>query len=170
MKIVSIFADQLFAFHYENEVDNEYDRLMNLWTDTGYLQAYAKENKVKNLYDFIDEILKDTEAIQDFLNDIQTNKEPHEFYFQPLQVSEGKYKILAFQKGKIVQNKLRLYAIKIDANCFVITGGAIKMSQIMQDHEDTDNELKKLNNARAYLNKEEVFDEDTFFELLNDEI
>lgn len=33
MKIVSIFAYRLFAFQYDGEGLNEYDRLMNLWGD-----------------------------------------------------------------------------------------------------------------------------------------
>jgi Holliday junction resolvase RusA-like endonuclease len=99
------------------------------------------------------------------LEDIDQNKEPFGMYFEPLQNSE-RTKILAFQKGKIKRNRLRYYAIKIDLNCFAITGGAIKMSQTMQDHPDTDNELKKLANARAYLNKNGVLNEDSFFELL----
>lgn len=73
--------------------------------------------------------------------------------------------MLSLQKGKIKRNQLRLYAIKIDDDCFVITGGAIKMSQKMDEHEDTALELVKLNNARIYLNSKDVFNQDSFFEL-----
>jgi hypothetical protein len=165
MKIVRILADQLFAFQYEGEVDNEYDRLMELWTDISFLRAYAKENNITNVKKFVNTILQDAEDIQDFLENINQNKEPYGFYFEPLQNSE-RNKILAFQKGKIKENILRYYAIKLDDNCFVITGGAIKMSQTMQEHPDTDNELKKLEKARAFLKENGVFDEDSFFELL----
>ena len=165
MKIVRIFADQLFAFQYEGEVDNEYDRIMELWTDISFLRAYAKENNIINVKKFVNTILQDAEQIQDFLENINQNKEPYGFYFEPLQNSE-RNKILAFQKGKIKENILRYYAIKLDDNCFVITGGAIKMSQTMQEHPDTDNELKKLEKARAFLKENGVFDEDSFFELL----
>lgn len=165
MKIVRILADQLFAFQYEGEVDNEYDRLMELWTDISFLRAYAKENNIINVKKFVNTILQDAEDIQDFLENINQNKEPYGFYFEPLQNSE-RNKILAFQKGKIKENILRYYAIKLDDNCFVITGGAIKMSQTMQEHPDTDNELKKLEKARAFLKENGVFDEDSFFELL----
>ncbi len=170
MKIVVIFKEKLFSFHYENELDNEYDRLMNLWTDPGYLQAYAKKNNVKDVYGFIDDILQHAEEIQDFLENLSQNKKPFGFYFEPLQESEAKRTILPFQKGKIRKNQLRLYAIKLDANCFVITGGAIKMSQKMDAHPDTKNELVKLNNARNYLNKNGVVDEDSFVELLNENL
>lgn len=165
MKIVRIFADQLFAFHYEGEVDNEYDRLMELWTDMTFLKNYAQNNGIKDIMSFAKSILDDAEQIQDFLENINQNKEPYGFYFEPLQLSES-HKILAFQKGKIRQNRLRYYAIKLGDDCFVITGGAIKMSQTMQEHQDTDNELTKLRAARAFLNKNGVFDEDSFFELL----
>ena len=56
----------------------------------------------------------------------------------------------------------------LDENCFVITGGAIKMSQKMQDHPDTNNELEKLMEARRYLKSNDVFDDDSFFELLTE--
>ncbi len=165
MKIVTIFADQLFAFHYENETDNEYDRLMDLWTDVAYLSAYAKKNKVKNVNEFIEEILQYAEQIQDLLENFNQNNQLYGFYFEPLQDSE-RTKVLAFQKGKIKQNHLRLYAIKLDDNCFAITGGAIKMSQKMQEHPDTVDELAKLKAARVYLNQNGVFDQDSFYELL----
>lgn len=165
MNIVPIFADQLFAFHYDGEVDNEYDRLMEIWTDVAALKAYADENEITDVIKFVDEILENAEQIQDFLEDINQNKEPFGIYFEPLQNSE-RTKILAFQKGKIKRNRLRYYAIKIDDNCFAITGGAIKMSQTMQEHPDTANELTKLGNARAYLNANGVLNEDSFFELL----
>jgi hypothetical protein len=170
MKIVSIFADQLFSFHYLEERDDEFERLMNLWTDTSYLHAYAKKNKVVDIAEFIDDILQDAEEIQDFLDNIKKNEQPYGFYFEPLQESERKRKILSFQKGKIKRNKLRLYAIKIEKDCFVITGGAIKMSQRMQDHTDTAHELLKLDTARAFLNQNGVFDGDSFFELLTDDL
>lgn len=169
MKIVTIFAEKLFAFHYENETDNEYDRLMDLWTDVAYLHLYAKKNNVLNMNEFTEKILQDTEQIQDVLENFNQNNQPYRFYFEPLQDSE-RAKTLAFQKGKIKQNYLRLYAIKLDDNCFAITGGAIKMSQKMEDHPDTANELVKLKAARTYLNQNGVFDQDSFFELLIEQL
>lgn len=170
MEIVTIFASSLFTFHYDEELDNEYDRLMDLWTDVNYLQAFAKRNKVKDVYGFIEDISGNAEEIQDFLDNISQNKEPFGYYFQPLQESENDKKILPLQKGKIRRNQLRLYAVKIDANCFVITGGAIKMIQKMEDHPDTEKELSKLKQARKYLTQKGVIDEDSFFELISENI
>lgn len=43
------------------------------------------------------------------------------------------------------------------------------MSPTMQEHPDTNNELKKLKTARAFLHNNGVFDEDSFFELLSEQ-
>lgn len=59
MEIVRIFADQLFAFRYRDESDNEYDRLMDLWVDVAYLRSFAIKNKVLNVNEFINDILQD---------------------------------------------------------------------------------------------------------------
>lgn len=168
MKIVRIFAAQLFAFHYEIEADNEYDRLMDLWTDVEYLRGFAKKNNIDKVHEFINDILQNVEEIQDFLENISQNKQPYGFYFEPLQEAE-RTKPLAFQKGKIKMNRLRFYAIKLEGNCFVITGGAIKMSQKMQEHPETDKELTKLKAARTYLKENGVFDDDSFYELLTEQ-
>lgn len=168
MKIFRIFADHLFTFQYEGEVDNEYDRLMELWTNIDFLKEYAETNEISDIKKFISKISKDAEHIQDFLEDLCQNNEPYGYYFEPLQLSEHKKK-LSLQKGKIVRNQLRYYAIKINGNCFVITGGAIKMSQKMQDHPDTKKELIKLEKARRFLNEKGVFDADSFYELINEQ-
>lgn len=165
MKIVRIFTDQLFAFHYSGELDNEFTRLMELWTDVSFLIQFAKKNNILNVESFVQAVLEDAEQIQDFLENLYQNKEPYGWYFEPLQESE-KSKSLAFQKGKVKRNILRYYALKLGDNCFVITGGAIKISQKMQDHPDTNEELIKLKKARLFLKQNGVFDEDSFFELI----
>lgn len=169
MKIICIFADQLFTFHYDNFVDNEYDRLMELWTDVEYLRNYAIQNNIDDINSFINDILLNAEQIEVLLDYLYQNNLTFGTYFEPIQESERK-KQLALQKGKIEKNRLRLYAIKLEDNCYVITGGAIKMSQTMQEHPDTEHELTKLNAARAYLKSNNVFDDDSFYEFLIEEL
>lgn len=168
MKIVSIFAQELFAFHYDDEQNNEFDRLLDLWTDVAYLMQYAKKNKIKDIQPFVEKILSDANEIEDLLEEITKNKKTLGLYFKPLDNKETSYKILSLQKGKINKNILRIYAIRIDDNLFVITGGAIKMSHYMNQHPDTANELIKLNAAQSFLCENGVFDCDSFFELQNE--
>lgn len=168
MKIVSIFAEKLFSFHYQDEGDNEFDRLMELWTNPQYLKKFAEDNGIADVEDYVLDRLSDAEQIQDVLDEIETDEIPLEQYFKPLLDKETGIKILSLRKGKLKHNHLRIYAIKIDTECFVITGGAIKMSQAMQDFPDTQIELDKLKAAQRYLNDNGVFDIDSFFELLSE--
>lgn len=163
MKIVRIFENTLFSLHYGGENTNEFEKIMNEWTDINYLKDYADQNQIKKFEAFAENIIRDVEGIEDFFSTIQINKESFQLFFEPLQYSERK-KTLALQKGKIRRNSLRIYAIKID-DCFLITGGAIKMSQTMQEHPDTSKELFKLQHARQYLQNLGIISEETFFEL-----
>lgn len=171
MRIDCIFASVLFSFTYKDSngvfQKNEYDRLMDVWTDVNYLREYGKNNNINNLNKFVKDCLRNAERIQDVLEDLVQEKKPLQYYFKQLNDYEtSQFKILSFQKGKM--SKLRLYAIKIDNNCFVITGGAIKMSQKMQDHPDTNNELKKLKKAKSFLEENDVINEESFFEFLDE--
>lgn len=166
MNILRIFADQLFSIRYPEEKLNELDRLLDLWTNPGYLQNYAKRNKVPDIDGFVENILDSAEELEDLLDEIYRGKQPVGVYFQPLQNAEYT-RMLSFQKGKIRRNYLRIYALKIDDACFLITGGAIKMSQKMQEHPDTSKELGKLHQARAFLRQQGIFDEGSFFEWMN---
>ena len=59
------------------------------------------------------------------------------------------------QKSKSPDDKkrplIRLYAIRIHKNLFIVTGGAIKLTYQMGEHEDTDKELEKLEKVRDFL-------------------
>jgi len=174
LKIVRIFADSntLFSFHYENEEDNEYDRNIELWTNPEELLKFAKTHvKVTDYSKYVEERLEDAEQIIDLVEKLATDKTIKlEHFFEPLSEKEYSIKLLSFQKGKTKhsyrRNDLRFYAIRIDENLFVLTGGAIKVSQAMQESENTQKELDKLKKAKLYLQENGVFDNDSFFELI----
>lgn len=155
----------MFSFHYDGETENEFDKFMELWSDVAFLKKFAEQNSVPDVEGFVHAILANMEQLQDYLEEISREKLKYGIYFQPLQDSETR-KILSLQKGKIRDNKLRFYAIKLDKDCYVVTGAAIKMSQRMQDHPDTHQELIKLQKARLYLQENGVFDGDSFYELI----
>lgn len=172
MEIVDIFAPSLYAFHFPGEVDNEYDRNIELWTDVSYLKKFAEKYiKDCNIKKYIQDRLTDAEQIIDKIElAAQSTSDELTVCFQPLDEMEQKKLYLPFRKWKIGRksrtNHLRFYAIKIDADCYVITGGAIKVSQKMQENELTQIELEKLHKCRAFLNENNVFDNDSFQELI----
>lgn len=57
---------------------------------------------------------------------------------------------------------LRVYAIRIETDVYIVTGGAIKLTPSMQDRPHTMLELQKLNKCRDYLKQNGGFDQDRF--------
>lgn len=64
---------------------------------------------------------------------------------------------------------LRVYAIRLEPNVYIVTGGAIKLTRTMQDRAHTQTELDKLNRCRQFLMAEGVFDKDSFTSLMEEE-
>lgn len=178
MKIVDIFVEKLYSLAYKKADSGEYelceyDRLLELWTDVFYLREFAKENKVQDINKFVRDRLRDAEHIDDLLYQLTQGNLPLDQYFHHLDNNETGFKLLSLRKGKVSKRDgLRIYAIKIDKDCFLITGGAIKMSLKMKDHSGTKKELKKIKQAQAFLKENGVLDSDSFYEFkteLNDE-
>ncbi|MGF1586282.1 MAG: hypothetical protein ACFCUM_13235 [Bacteroidales bacterium] len=173
MKIVRIFADQLFAFQYKNEEDNELLRLLTLWNDTEYLYQFVKQHKADApqyvaIPTLINQLIGNANDIDDTLNEISTHPDKKlEAFFKPLDNQE--YHIVELSKQKGRRSYLRLYAIKIDKNCFVITGGAIKFHHLNKDRPHTQMEMKKIDKCRDYLIDNNVFDVDSFYEFLKEQ-
>ena len=173
MRIVSIFTDKLFSFHYSNQADNELTRLMSCWTDIDYLDQFLEENKKdigSNSIDvLISQIVDDANRIDDKLYFLTTNSSQSlNSFFKPLHNEEYQFTLLSKRKGRV--NYLRLYALKIDDNCYVITGGAIKFTHLMEERKHTNDELTKIDTCKRYLNENGVFDYDSFFEFLNENV
>lgn len=62
----------------------------------------------------------------------------------------------------------RLYAIEIDDDCFIITGGAIKIEQDMNGAGNTKLELKKLNYLKDILQKEKITSKQAFLDYIKE--
>jgi hypothetical protein len=165
MKIACIFESQLYSFHYDEYNEIEYERNLNQWSNTEYLYEFAKENNIQDIVAFVDEISDNLEEMQDLINDIAESDGQFKRLFIPLKYSETN-KTISLRKGKINHNRLRLYAIKLIDELFIITGRAIKISQRMQDHPSTAQELSKLSEARIYLDINDTHNKDAFFELI----
>ena len=63
---------------------------------------------------------------------------------------------------------LRIYAICLEKDLYVVTGGAIKLTRTMQERKHTSYELEKLNKCMEYLKQNGVFDKESFVELTNE--
>lgn len=171
MKIVNIFAKKLYAIHYEKDELVVYNKLIENWTDVQFVRAFVKEHQKdiveKDLNKVVKDIISDAEDIDDLLYELSNAKDENiGQFFAPLYNSEYQVQLLSRQKGRIHKKSYtRIYGIKIESNCFVITGGAIKFTLFMEDRHHTNQELININKVRDYLKEKGVIDKETLQDL-----
>ncbi|MDZ7898737.1 MAG: hypothetical protein U5N85_12060 [Arcicella sp.] len=113
----------------------------------------------------INETIIEVKKIENLLMELSSNNSISlNYIFRPLDNLE--FREISLSKQKASRRWLRLYSIKIEANHYVITGGAIKLTHEMKEREHTKEELVKLEKCRNYLQSQYVFDTDSFNELI----
>ena len=169
--------DHLWAVKEREEEFDELTTLFERWNDADYLWHFFKAN-VHDLSGYFG-ISRITEAIQDTFDDADDLEEqilnfPHTLnldrLFRPLDITDVHSVELTRRKARNWDrcrhaSWLRVYAIRLEPNVYVVTGGAIKLTRLMQERAHTRAELEKLNRCRAYLEDNGVFDKDSFVDL-----
>jgi len=169
MKLVCIFGEEsssngIWSIHFHNEQQNEFEKFFDQVNSIRYLHNFFEENKGDLLAGFFGKMttgeaalrtLEEAEEMEDVLYDFaeqgfagEANCLQH--LFKPLNNFE--YAICAHQKSKarLKRGWLRLYAIRLAPNCYLVTGGAIKITYDMQ-RQHLQDELTKLELAKAFL-------------------
>lgn len=150
---------------------HEFKRLFDLWNDPLQLRAFFEEHKKDLEDDYWDGITID-QAINKTRNEAKqleaillkyaeagkTNRfETLSTLFKPL--TNGKFE-KEFEKDKVKvkgsKTWLRLYAIRVDVNLFVVCGGAIKLRETLNDREYLLKELEKLDITCNYLKDDDT--------------
>lgn len=172
VKPIEIIKNKLYAFHYEKDDENILSVLLSRWNDIEYLfKFFQKNNKFflnsnffpigYSIEDFTEDIEWGLEKLENILEKLKNTDLEPDSCFEPLSKEDSLVKVLSLRKGK--SKLLRIYAIKIDEGLYVITGGAIKITQKMQDHKDTKNELAKMRYAKEYLKNINIKTEEAFY-------
>lgn len=179
MKIVDIFVDDFEGLHsswFSMEALCEYDRLFDLWFDRNYLLNYCKANSVyifndywrfNRLEQFIEMVVDEADKLLEMFDDFAANgfgpdSGILQTIFLPLDNSFKNVPVLQETKAKAETNKgkLRLYALRVDKNTFVLTGGCIKLTHRMEEHKDTQQELEKLSYVAEFCRRNKIYDQD----------
>lgn len=190
MKIVPIFADEqipkgLFAICLNpNEIPtpNEYDKFIKWVYDNQNLRSFFKEREhllKKNPYfpNTIKDAVKRTFAemrlleqhlkpskynsladLCNFLNDNFKALDNQSNYGGELQPSKT--------RGPNNNCWIRIYAIRVNSEMFIVTGGAIKLVLEMNEDDIVDHERRKLLRVRDYLKQEGMYDAETYKEII----
>lgn len=169
MKIINIFElefESLYSVQYDTEQKSEFHRLFELWNDSEYLRTFFEEHQEDLNNEFwggitIDQAISKTRKESKLLEKklLRTAKlgktekyetlstlfeKLSEKYIEPLYFREKAY-------GLLTPSWLRIYAIRIEPNYYVISGGAIKLTEDMNSRKHLLLELKKLDLSRQFL-------------------
>ena len=170
----------LWAVRYDGESDNVLKTLFEQWSDPEWLvdfftanmsdlKSYFKITDINRaIYDTIDDNIKMQCLILDISPDADLDK-----LFRPLENNRTADTVLGKEKTRIKNRPqhtswLRIYAIKLEPGCYIITGGAIKLTRTMQEREHTLVELKKLETVRNYLLEGDAIDTDGFVDFMSE--
>jgi hypothetical protein len=180
MELVRIFSldnNILLSIRFdENDLD-EFQKAFDQWQDVAYLEDFFETNQLDLQSAFygrisVDEaVLRTIEDSRAFENQLRMDVKAgakdrktilNDAIFKPLEKLK-KTISLQYEQNKAYgfhdKSWLRIYAIRISANIFVVSGSAIKLTKAMQDRAHTQKELQKLKRTAQYL-KEIGFQDD----------
>lgn len=179
MEFVKIIegSDHLWAVkELEKQVD-ELTLLFRNWNNGDYLYDFFLENiedlksyfHIERIDQAISDTFEDAEALQELVLEIPYT-ENLDGLFKPLDITDTYTRELTRGKARNWARQrhaswLRIYAIRLEPNVYVVTGGAIKLTRTMQERKHTALELQKLNRCKEYLKANGVFDRDSFVEM-----
>lgn len=169
MKIIGIYPPYLFSVQYgDGETIDEYHRFFSQWHDLDYLIEFFEGHTNVMSADFwgdlvdpelaTDRTIDEAYDLEDYIEELNRNtahgcKPDFDEFFKPL---DGEFKYVFTQTpmkayGTLNPSLLRLYAIKLQPNCYVITGGGIKYCKEMHESPELEEELNKIRRVRSFL-------------------
>ncbi len=181
MKFDKILANNtLWAVRYDGADDNVLQQLFSQWSDPEWLVEFFLKNmsdlesyfKITDINQAIYDTIDDNMRMQCLILDLSPDADLDRI-FRPLSNSRTSEILLGKEKARIKERAqhaswLRIYAIKLEPGCYIITGGAIKLTRTMQEREHTLAELQKMEQVRNFLLEGGAIDTDGFVELLSE--
>ncbi len=174
--------ERLWATRYDNCEDNALFYLFEQWNDVTWLYNFFKENindltsyfKITDINKAIYDTIEDSERLQCLIMDISPEADLDKL-FRPLENSRFSDMLLGKEKARLKDKVghaswLRIYAIKLEPGIYIITGGAIKLTQTIAEREHTLRELAKMEKVRSFLLTNNVVDKDAFDDFMMSEM
>lgn len=177
MEIVSIYPPFLYSVQYDGDDLNVLFRLISTWKDIEAVKAFMDENKELlahkiwkriTAYNAALQVLDEANGMDDMLRE---RAERAERGMRPdlddlFQYLDGIYKYeLQYPPMKLYGTghppMLRLYAIKMCANTYLIVDGGIKLARTIQASPDIRTHvLQNVDLVRKWLKQNGIYDSD----------
>lgn len=179
MEIISIFAHRLYSMSYDGDNRSIYNMLFERFKDLDYLESFFEQNKgfledptwskcsvpelamqqvyeeAMDLEEWIEELVKNSN------NNVEPDLDSAFKSFGGLKYEMMWERIPMKMYGTQNPSLLRIYAIRLEKNCYIVTGGGIKLTKTFQDTPGLGEEpIKQMDIALDYLKKESIIDAD----------
>lgn len=174
MEIVEICAPYLYSIRYDTE-QIEFNKLFQEWEDVEWLLSFFEIHSSEMAFEFwgnftdpevasartLEEAYDLEALIKQLLYNTRNNSDPNlDSFFKPL---GGEYAYIwdylpVKAYGTSSPSLLRLYAIKLSPNCYIVTGGGVKYCKKMENSPELKEELKKINQVRTFLIENAIID------------
>lgn len=171
MELITIFADLLYSVKYRKNERPVFTKIFNEWQDTEVLFDFFEKNKESlnsgffgtvSIEEAVLRTIEEAKNLQKMLRFYgeRGDKSALDLFFKNDLYDKSRIKELVPKKGYGKRRKswLRLYAIELSTECYVITGGAIKLTETMQEKPHTKKELDKINKCIDFLKENGVYD------------
>lgn len=174
MKLISIFANHIWSIKYDSDSDDVFTKLLDDWQNVEYLYNFFDYNwnlviksdiwKKYTKKDLIMCVREEAKYMQSYFlklykNSQTGNRPDFDKLFTSLGAEDAKlynlYRCKAY--GSISKPAiLRLYAIQVETNAYVITGGGIKLTKTMNECKYLENEIEHLNQVQKWFKNEGI--------------
>lgn len=180
MEVINIYNDCLFAVKFDDKDQNEYEAAFSLWQDLDYLVKFFDDNKDLVNTDFWKEALPSIESedlamavvnesfdlleyIKSVANNTANGESPDfDEFFKELggrKYSHLREYVPQKSYGTATPTMLRLYAIRLDSNCYIVVHGGIKLTKEIQSTPLLNQELfPKIDNVLQFFRANGIID------------
>jgi len=181
MKIVDIFAivkSKLLSVQFEPNDCDEFTLAFRNWNDTEYLESFFDNNKSDlqsgfygtiSIEEAIFSTIEEAEEFEEKIRSVakigkfKTKSSLQDLVFHPLHKKDQTFNLQETRAyGTNNDSWLRIFAVRINPECFVVSGSAIKLTGTMGEQDHTAIELKKLKITSEYLKENGLLEEDDF--------
>ena len=163
----------LWAVVYEGDEVDILTKTLSDWIDPDFLRLFFTDNRcdlekyfrITNIDNAIYDTIADASSLACLILDLSPEANLNEL-FRPLENYRMSEMLLSREKakGKRISGHvswLRLYAIKLEDNIFLITGGAIKLTRLMIERHHTLEQLERMERVRNFLIENSIIDKDS---------